>query len=623
MQVAQRLYEQGYITYMRTDSTTLSDEALTAARTQARQMYGDAFVPDAPRRYERKVKNAQEAHEAVRPAGESFRTPEDVSRELSGDELRLYELIWKRTVASQMNDATGTSAQVRLTAEVPEGMAAGQEAEFSASGRVIAFPGFLKAYAEGDEEDPEAKKAEEQVVLPPLREGDVVEGSAFVPGSHATQPPARYTEASLVKAMEELGVGRPSTYASVIATILERGYVWKKGTALVPSFTAFAVVGLLERYFANLVDYGFTASMEDDLDEIAAGTEEVLPWLTRFYFGTEGPGTGNGDEDGEALGLKASVAAHLSEIDAREINSIPLGEGSDGEPIVARVGRYGPYLQRGEDRASIPDDIAPDELTIERAEEILAAPSNDRVLGTDPESGLDVMVKAGRFGPYVQVGEVIEGGEKPRTASLFSSMEPATLTLAQALELLRIPRTVGSDPETGEDIVAHNGRFGPYLKRGSDTRSLSSEEQLLNVTLDEARALFAQPKQRRGRTAAPPLRELGTDPVTNLPVVVKEGRFGPYVTDGTTNASLRKGDVVESIDMDRASELLAERRAAGPSKKKKAAKKSAPTKKKAAAKKASAAEKAAAKKATTALAKKATGSRKAPGAMKAAPTEPF
>ena len=623
MQVAQRLYEQGYITYMRTDSTTLSDEALTAARTQARQMYGEAFVPDAPRRYERKVKNAQEAHEAVRPAGESFRTPEDVSRELSGDELRLYELIWKRTVASQMNDATGTSAQVRLTAEVPEGMAAGQEAEFSASGRVIAFPGFLKAYAEGDEEDPEAKKAEEQVVLPPLREGDVVEGSAFVPGSHATQPPARYTEASLVKAMEELGVGRPSTYASVIATILERGYVWKKGTALVPSFTAFAVVGLLERYFANLVDYGFTASMEDDLDEIAAGTEEVLPWLTRFYFGTEGPGTGNGDEDGEALGLKASVAAHLSEIDAREINSIPLGEGSDGEPIVARVGRYGPYLQRGEDRASIPDDIAPDELTIERAEEILAAPSNDRVLGTDPESGLDVMVKAGRFGPYVQVGEVIEGGEKPRTASLFSSMEPATLTLAQALELLRIPRTVGSDPETGEDIVAHNGRFGPYLKRGSDTRSLSSEEQLLNVTLDEARALFAQPKQRRGRTAAPPLRELGTDPVTNLPVVVKEGRFGPYVTDGTTNASLRKGDVVESIDMDRASELLAERRAAGPSKKKKAAKKSAPTKKKAAAKKASAAEKAAAKKATTALAKKATGSRKAPGAMKAAPTEPF
>ncbi len=622
MQVAQRLYEQGYITYMRTDSTTLSDEALTAARSQAREMYGDAYVPDAPRRYERKVKNAQEAHEAIRPSGETFRTPEQAGRELSGDELRLYELIWKRTVASQMNDATGTSAQVRLTAGVPEGVAQGQEAEFSASGRVIAFPGFLRAYVEG-EDDPEAELADREVVLPTLAVGDVVEGSAFEPGSHATQPPARYTEASLVKAMEELGVGRPSTYASVIATILERGYVWKKGTALVPSFTAFAVVGLLERYFGDLVDYGFTASMEDDLDEIAAGREESLPWLTRFYFGSAVPGAGSGHgggEEVEAIGLKATVAAHLSEIDAREINSIPLGTGSDGQDIVARVGRYGPYLQRGKDRASIPDDMAPDELTIERAEEILAAPSNDRVLGTDPESGLDVMVKAGRFGPYVQVGEVTEGGDKPRTASLFSSMEPATLTFEQALELLRIPRTVGTDPDTGEEVVAHNGRFGPYVKRGSDTRSLASEDQLLTVTLDEARALFAQPKQRRGRTAAPPLRELGTDPVTNLPVVLKEGRFGPYVTDGTTNASLRKGDAVESIAMDRASELLAERRAAGPSKKKKAAKKAAPAKKKAATK-ASTAKKAAAKKAGAA--KNASVAKKATGAMKAAPTDSF
>ena len=630
MQVAQRLYEQGFITYMRTDSTTLSDEALTAARTQAREMYGDAYVPDAPRRYERKVKNAQEAHEAIRPSGETFRTPDQAARELSGDELRLYELIWKRTVASQMNDATGTSAQVRLTAAVPEGVAEGQEAEFSASGRVIAFPGFLRAYVEG-EDDPEAELADREVVLPTLAVGDVVEGSAFEPGAHATQPPARYTEASLVKAMEELGVGRPSTYASVIATILDRGYVWKKGTALVPSFTAFAVVGLLERYFGDLVDYGFTASMEDDLDEIAAGREEALPWLTRFYFGSAVPGATNGHgEEVEAVGLKATVAAHLSEIDAREINSIPLGNGSDGEPIVARVGRYGPYLQRGEDRASIPDDLAPDELTIERAEEILAAPSNDRVLGTDPESGLDVQVKAGRFGPYVQVGDVTEGGDKPRTASLFSSMEPATLTLEQALELLRIPRTVGADPETGHDIVAHNGRFGPYLKRGSDTRSLTSEDQLLTVTLDEARALFAQPKQRRGRAAAPPLRELGTDPTTNLPVVLKEGRFGPYVTDGTTNASLRQGDAVESIDMDRASELLAERRAAGPSKKKKGAKKAAPAKKKVTAKKAATAKK-------TGAAKKSPGTTKAagatkaatksepagPAAMKAAPTDPF
>ncbi|MBV8463035.1 MAG: type I DNA topoisomerase, partial [Acidimicrobiales bacterium] len=612
MQVAQRLYEQGFITYMRTDSTTLSDEALTAARTQARDMYGDAYVPDAPRRYERKVKNAQEAHEAIRPSGETFRTPDQAARELSGDELRLYELIWKRTVASQMNDATGTSAQIRLTASVPEGVAAGQEAEFSASGRVIAFPGFLRAYVEG-EDDPEAELADREVVLPTLAVGDVVEGSAFEPGAHATQPPARYTEASLVKAMEELGVGRPSTYASVIATILDRGYVWKKGTALVPSFTAFAVVGLLERYFGDLVDYGFTASMEDDLDEIAAGREEALPWLTRFYFGSAVPGATNGHGDEvEAVGLKATVASHLSEIDAREINSIPLGNGSDGAPIVARVGRYGPYLQRGEDRASIPDDLAPDELTIERAEEILAAPSNDRVLGTDPASGLEVQVKAGRFGPYVQVGEVTDGGEKPRTASLFSSMEPATLTLEQALELLRIPRTVGTDPETGEDVVAHNGRFGPYLKRGSDTRSLTSEDQLLTVSLDEARALFAQPKQRRGRTTTPPLRELGTDPVTNLPVVLKEGRFGPYVTDGTTNASLRKGDDVESIDMDRASELLAERRAAGPSKKR-SAKKAAPAKKKATGKKTTA------KKATG---KKAAATKKTT-AKKAAPTDPF
>ena len=502
MQVAQRLYEQGFITYMRTDSTTLSDEALSAARSQARQRYGDAYVPDAPRRYERKVKNAQEAHEAIRPSGETFRTPEQVGRELSGDELRLYEMIWKRTVASQMNDATGTSAQVRLVADVPSGEAAGQEAEFSASGRVISFKGFLEVYEEGRDDDDQDDS--EERVLPALSEGDRVQGTAFEPGSHTTQPPARYTEASLVKAMEELGVGRPSTYASVIATILDRGYVWKKGSALVPSFTAFAVVGLLERYFTNLVDYGFTASMEDDLDDIASGTEEALPWLTRFYFGSDAPGAMASDgSELDTLGLKATVSAHLAEIDAREINSIPLGEGSNGEQIVVRVGRYGPYLQRGEDRASIPDDLAPDEVTIERAEEILAAPSNDRVLGTHPESGLEVQLKAGRFGPYVQVGEAVDGGEKPKTASLFSSMDPATLTFEQALELLRIPRVVGVDPESGEEVAAHNGRFGPYLKRGSDTRSLTSEEQLLTVTLDEARALFAQPKQRRGRAAAP------------------------------------------------------------------------------------------------------------------------
>ncbi len=603
MQVAQRLYEQGWITYMRTDSTTLSEEALTAARRQAVALYGERYVTDQPRRYDRKVKNAQEAHEAIRPAGDAFRTPDEAARTLSGDELRLYDLVWKRTVASQMPDATGTSAQVRLVGTVPDGLAlAGTEAEFSANGRVIAFPGFLRAYVEG-EDDPEAELADREVVLPPLAEGDVVEAAELVPGSHTTQPPARYTEASLVKAMEELGVGRPSTYASVIATILDRGYVWKKGSALVPSFTAFAVVTLLERYFGDLVDYGFTAAMEDDLDEIARGREESLPWLTRFYFGGDGSlpadrgGNGRAADDGadtSHLGLKAAVATHLDEIDPREINSIPIGADQEGRPLVVRVGKFGPYLQRGDERASIPDDLAPDELTVERAEQLLAMPSGDRTLGTDPESGLPVLVRAGRFGPYVQLGELVEGGPKPKTASLFASMDPASLTLDQALELLRIPRVVGTDPDTGEEVVAHNGRFGPYVKRGADTRSLATEDQLLTVTLDEARALFAQPKTRRGRAAAGPLRELGADPTTGQPVTVRDGRFGPYVTDGATNASLRRGDEVESITLERAAELLAERRAAGPSTRKRAAKK-APAKK-AAAKKAPA-KKAAAKKA--------------------------
>ena len=619
MQIAQRLYEDGWITYMRTDSTTLSSQALSAARAQASALYGAEYVPAQPRLYERKVKNAQEAHEAIRPAGESFRTPDEAARSLSGDEFRLYDLIWKRTVASQMADATGTSAQVRLvgTAAALDGQPS-RETEFSASGKVIQFPGYLRAYVEG-EDDPEAELADREVHLPAMSEGDPVSVGDLEPGSHATQPPARYTEASLVKAMEELGVGRPSTYASVIATILDRGYVWKKGTALVPSFTAFAVVGLLERYFADLVDYGFTASMEDDLDAIASGNEESLPWLTRFYFGGgNGNGTGSGSADGEAvpvaghvrgLGLKREVSTYLGEIDAREINSIPIGVGSDGQDIVARVGRYGPYLQRGEDRVSIPDDLAPDELTVERAESLLEAPSSDRTLGQDPETGLPVQVRAGRFGPYVQLGELVEGGPKPRTSSLFASMAPATVTFEEALDLLRIPRVVGADPETNEEIVAHNGKFGPYLKKGTDTRSLTSEDQILSVTVDEALALFAQPKTRGGRNAKGPLREMGADPDTGLTMVVKDGRFGPYVTDGTTNASLRRGDDVESLTVERAAELLAERRAAGPSTRKKAAKK-APAKK-AAAKKApakkSAAKKAPAKKsaAKKAAAKKA------------------
>ncbi len=458
------------------------------------------------------------------------------------------------------------------------------------------------------------------------------------PGSHATQPPARYTEASLVKAMEDLGVGRPSTYASVIATILDRGYVWKKGTALVPSFTAFAVTGLLERYFADLVDYGFTAAMEDDLDAIAAGDEEMLPWLTRFYFGTEGgdgaggraEGTaGNGHDGGNgasgtrrdgagvdrALGLKHEVSTYLGEIDAREINSIPIGTASDGTDIVARVGRYGPYLQRGEDRVSIPEDLAPDELTVERAETLLDAPSSDRVLGTDPDTGLAVQVKAGRFGPYVQLGELTDEGPKPRTSSLFATMSPETLTFEQGLQLLAIPRVVGADPESGEEIVAHNGRFGPYLKRGRDTRSLLTEDQILGVTLEEALALFAQPKTRT-RNARGPLRELGNDPDTGLPMVVKDGRFGPYVTDGTTNASLRRGDDVDQLTVERAAELLAERRAAGPSARKRTAKKA--TAKNGAAKKSApkktTAKKTTAKKATAkkTTAKKATAKKSAP-----------
>jgi len=622
MQVAQRLYEQGWITYMRTDSTTLSDEALNAARSQAASLYGPEYVPAAPRRYERKVKNAQEAHEAIRPAGDTFRTPDAAARSLSGDELRLYELIWKRTVASQMNDATGTSAHVRLGATMPAaaagngaegtGLLAGADVEFSASGRVISFPGFLRAYVEG-EDDPEAELADREVVLPPLAEGDLLDPRSFEPGSHSTQPPARYTEASLVKAMEELGVGRPSTYASVIATILDRGYVWKKGSALVPSFTAFAVVGLLERYFGDLVDYGFTAAMENDLDEIAGGREEALPWLSRFYFGGDTPPAGDGTPpagDGTAqLGLKSAVATHLGDIDAREINSIPIGTDDDGRQIVVRVGRYGPYLQRGDDRASIPDDLAPDDLTMERAAELLAAPSGDRELGTDPDTGQPVYVKAGRFGPYVQLGEVVDGGPKPRTSSLFASMTPATLTFEEAMQLLQVPRVVGTDADTGEEVVAHNGKFGPYLKRGTDSRSLASEDQLLTVTMDEAKALFAQPKTRRGRgTPAAPLKELGADPDTGLPVVLREGRFGPYVTDGTTNASLRKGDDVEHITIERAAELLAERRAAGPSTRRRAGgAKKAPAKKAGVAKKATT-KKAAAKKAP---AKRAAAKKKA------------
>src|SRR5713101_426254 len=535
MRVAQDLYEQGYISYMRTDSTTLSDQALEAARAQARKLYGKDYVPAQARRYDKKVKNAQEAHEAIRPAGDSFATPE--ATRLSGDMLRLYDLIWKRTVASQMTDARGQSVQVRLGAT----SSAGEDAEFATSGRTIEFPGFLRAYVEGSD-DPDVALEDREVRLPVLSVGDAVAATALEPKGHATQPPARYTEASLVKALEELGVDRPSTYASIIDNIQSRGYVWKRGSALIPSWIAFAVVGLLEQYFTQLVDYGFTASMEEELDEIAAGQEEAVPYLQRFYFGDGTPG------------LHKQVSEQLGDIDAREINSIRIADG-----LVVRVGRYGPYVQKGEERASIPEDLAPDELTLERAEELLHLGSTDRVVGTDPESGLPVLVRAGRFGPYVQLGEADNGQGRPRTASLLSHMDPHTVTLDQALQLLTLPRVLGTGPDGGE-IIAQNGRYGPYLKKGSDSRSLASEDQLFTVTLDEALALFAPPKTRRGQRSTEPLRSLGTDPDTGQPVVVKEGRFGPYVTDGSTNASLRKGDTVEDITLERAAELLAERR---------------------------------------------------------------
>ena len=549
MQVAQRLYENGFITYMRTDSTTLSEQAINAARDQARRLYGAEYVPNQPRLYQRKVKNAQEAHEAIRPAGDTFRTPEQVAGSLNADELRLYELIWTRTVASQMADARGQSLQVRLGATVSDG----RDVEFATSGRTITFPGFLRAYVEGSD-DPDAALEDREVRLPALAVGDRLDSMAQVAKEHATQPPARFTEASLVKALEELGVGRPSTYAQVISTVLDRGYVWKKGTALVPSFTAFAVVALLEQFFGDLVDYEFTARMEDDLDRIAGGTQDATPWLRHFYFGDEAPG------------LKTKVSEQLDLIDPREINSIRLGADENGELVVVRVGRFGPYVARGEDTASVPEGTAPDELTVQRALELLSAPSENRVLGVDPATGLEVRAQPGRFGPYVQLGDN-DGKTKARTASLFASMDLATLTLEQALSLLSIPRVVGQID--GVDVVARNGRFGPYIERDGDSRSIESEEALLTITIEEAAALLAQPKQRRARgEAKPPLAEFGPDPVSNRPIVLKDGRFGPYVTDGETNASLPRGEEIAELTASRAAELLQERREKGPAVKK-------------------------------------------------------
>ena len=569
MQIAQRLYESGYITYMRTDSTTLSETALTAAREQARTLYGPEYVPDQPRTYNKKVKNAQEAHEAIRPAGEQFRTPDQVRGDLGPDEIRLYDLIWKRTIASQMADARGQTVQVRFGGV----SSANEDAEFATSGKVISFPGFLRAYVEGAD-DPEAELEDQERPLPAMAVGDDISVVELEPKSHATAPPARYTEATLVKALEDLGVGRPSTYASIIGTIQDRGYVWKKGTALVPSWTAFAVVTLLEKHFPHLVDYAFTARLEDDLDEIARREQERVPWLRRFYFGSDEP----------PPGLHSLVTEHLDLIDARDVNSIPITD-----DIVVRVGRYGPFLQKGDQRASLPEDLAPDELTEERALELLEAPQGPIVLGTDPATGLEVTVRSGRFGAYVQLGEQEEGSKKkPPRASLFKAMTPETVTVEQALALLSLPRLVGLDPVDGVEITAQNGRYGPYIKKGSDSRSLENEEQLLTITLEDALAVLAQPKRGRGAGAAkPPLRELGPDPVSGKPIVVKEGRFGPYVTDGETNATLsaRAGDTPENVTPERAASLLQTRREAGPPKKR-AAKRAAPKAAKSAATKA-------------------------------------
>ncbi len=569
MQTAQRLYENGYITYMRTDSSNLSETAVAAARAQARELYGPEYVPDAPRRYAGKVKNAQEAHEAIRPSGDVFRTPGELARELGGDELRLYELIWQRTVASQMADARGVSATVRLGAATADGT----DAEFSASGKVITFPGFLRAYVEGSD-DPDAELESTERRLPRVAVGDRLGVDALDPQGHTTSPPARYTEASLVKQLEELGIGRPSTYASIITTIQDRGYVWKKGSALVPTWLAFAVIGLLEQHFARLVDYGFTASMEDDLDTIAGGEGNSVEWLTRFYFGSP-----DGVEGGVARqgGLKKLVGENLEDIDARGINSIPIGRTGDGTEVVVRVGRYGPYVTVGDERGSLPDDLAPDELTPELAQQLASAPSEDRQLGTDPETGYHVVAKAGRYGPYVTLALPDGSKDKPPTGSLFASMDLDTLTLEDALRLLTLPRLLG-DSE-GEPVTAQNGRYGPYISRGKDSRSLDSEEQLFTVTLADALVLLAQPKTRgRGAaTARPPLKELGVDPASGKAMVVKEGRFGPYVTDGETNASLRRGDDPATLTDERAVELLADRRARGPAPKKTARK--APAKK--------------------------------------------
>jgi DNA topoisomerase-1 len=545
MRVAQGLYENGYITYMRTDSTNLSEQALNAARSQASTLYGPEYVSETIRVYPSKVKNAQEAHEAIRPSGDVFRTPGEVSGELNADEFALYDLVWKRTVASQMVNAQIATTTVKIGAV----STTGADVEFTASGTVTVFPGFYAALKDVTEDSDDDDRERE---LPNLREGQSVTVASLAPIGHSTSPPSRYTEAKLVGKLEELGIGRPSTYASIMTTIIDRGYVWKKGSALVPSFTAFSVVRLLEEHFASLIDYEFTKNMEETLDLIANGESDRVKQLAAFWRGGE-------SVTGPFPGVKA-LTEDLESIDARQIATTPIA----GTDAVLRVGRYGAYVERGEERANVPVGLAPDELTAEKAEALLAEPSGDRDLGLDPESGLQILAKSGRYGPYVT--EVLPEGSpksaKPRTGSLLTDMTLDTVTLDDALRLLSLPRVVGTDLTTNEEITAQNGRYGPYLLRGKDSRSLASEDQIFTVTLDEALALYAQPKLRRGRgQAAPPLRELGSDPTTGNAMVIREGRFGAYVTDGETNASLRTADDPATMSVERGSDLLSERRA--------------------------------------------------------------
>ncbi|HJR54212.1 MAG TPA: type I DNA topoisomerase [Gemmatimonadota bacterium] len=546
MRIAQSLYENGHITYMRTDSTNLAQVAIEDARDLVRAEYGDAYLPAQPRVYQSKVKNAQEAHEAIRPSGHPFELPDALEGRLSSEEFRLFELIWKRTVASQMSDARGR----RMTITIEGG-----DATFEVRGKTIDFPGFLRAYVEGSD-DPDAELADQETLLPPVREGQALECLALEVKGHTTQPPARYTEASLVQALEQLGIGRPSTYASILETIQEREYVFRKGNALVPTWVAISVVRLLERHLPGLVDYEFTAGMEDELDAISRGELGHVEYLRRFYFG-------NGD-----TGLKELLESKVDEVDARAVCTIEIGtpEGDD-EPVVVRVGRYGPYLQQGEERrASLPEDLPPDELTLELAAELLRQGAlAEEPLGTHPETGQPVYLKTGRYGPYVQLGEG-DGDGKPKRASLLRGMEPGSVDLATAVRLLSLPREIGPDPATGEPVEAHVGRYGQYIKRGKDTRSLPGDLSALDVTLEQALALLAQPKRRAGSARAEPIKTFDPSPVTGAPIELREGRYGPYVADGQTNASIPKGVALDDVTFDMAVSLLAERAARAPAK---------------------------------------------------------